>query len=510
MPERSVLRATLPGAARVAGRGAVRVAGLGAMRVAGLGAIRKAGLGAVAAASLFAGCARSPAPAAVAPSAGTIAPAGKSNAAPAPSAAAAIPPGLWRATLALPGGELPFGLEFGSEGGRATAWLINGSERTAVDAVDVQGRNVKLQMPGFANFIEARLEDRSLRGTLVMIKSGGKQQRITFTAQQGASWRFFDPNAAVPAPRPAVPGLARPKPVADVDVAGRWAVTFVDGGKPSPAVGEFEQRDRAVTGTFLTPTGDHRFLAGEVRGNELWLSKFDGGHAFLYRARQLPDGRLEGRFWSGSAHQEHFSARRDAAANLGNSENVTRLKSARAGFDFTFPDLDGRPVSLHDARFAGKVVIVALAGSWCPNCHDEAAYLVPLYRARHDEGLEVISLMFEQFGDAPQARAATQRFRAHYGIEYPTLIAGISSADDAASKLPQLNGVFAFPTTVFVDRAGKVRRIHTGFSGPATGAHYTRMTGEFESLVAQMLAEPAPGAAADARGASAEAVAAHP
>jgi thiol-disulfide isomerase/thioredoxin len=94
-------------------------------------------------------------------------------------------------------------------------------------------------------------------------------------------------------------------------------------------------------------------------------------------------------------------------------------------------------------------MIVALAGSWCPNCHDEAAFLEPLYRDYRGKGLEIVSLMFEHFGDFPRAAEATQRFRQHYGIEYTTLIAGISDKDEAARSCPCWTASMAFPTTDF-------------------------------------------------------------
>jgi hypothetical protein len=97
--------------------------------------------------------------------------------------------------------------------------------------------------------------------------------------------------------------------------------------------------------------------------------------------------------------------------------------------------------------------------------------------------------MFEHFGDFDRAAAATERFRQHYGIEYTTLIAGISDKDEAAKKLPMLDRVYAFPTTIFIDRRGQVRKIHTGYSGPATGEHYTQFVAEFKSTLAQLLAE---------------------
>jgi thiol-disulfide isomerase/thioredoxin len=158
-------------------------------------------------------------------------------------------------------------------------------------------------------------------------------------------------------------------------------------------------------------------------------------------------------------------------------------------FDFSFPDLGGHTVSSKDPQFQGKVMIVAIAGSWCPNCHDEAAFLAPLYRDYRGKGLEIVSLMFEHFGDFDRAAAATERFRQHYGIEYTTLIAGISDKDEASKKLPMLDRVYGFPTTIFIDRKGQVRKIHTGFSGPATGEHYTQFVNEVKAELDLLLAE---------------------
>ncbi|MEN9527390.1 MAG: hypothetical protein RLY56_1341 [Pseudomonadota bacterium] len=386
--------------------------------------------------------------------------------------------GLWRAVLQVPGGELPFGLEFATEEGRRHAVLINGDDRVRIDEIKIEGERITLRMPGYENRIEASFDAESLEGTLTMIKSGGKPQIIPLTAKHGQNWRFVSPTES-----PSVPAA---------DLTGRWALQFVDGKKTYPAVAELKQSDTIVTGTVLTPTGDHRFIAGELRGNELRLSKFDGGHVFLYHATVKEDGSLDGQFWSGTAHTETFSGKRDDSASLGDAANKTALVGDAEKLDFTFPDLGGSSISLNNSFFRGKVIVVALAGSWCPNCHDEAAFLADLHRRKRAQGFEVVSLMFEQFGDFPKAAEAVYRFRDRYKIEYTTLIAGISDKDDAASKLPQLNGVFAFPTTIFVDRSGKVRKIHTGFSGPATGVHYEKLVDEFEKTVDSLLAEPAP------------------
>jgi len=385
-----------------------------------------------------------------------------------------IEPGTYRAVLQLPGGELPFGLDLEREGSGWSGYLINGPERLKLSEVGVDGSHLEIKMPGYLNRLTADAHGNELQGEVVVSKPAGKDQHLPLHAQYKQTYRFFQQPAAHP-----------------VDVSGRWSVTFsADNGEKENAVGEFSQSNDVVTGTFLTDTGDHRYLAGQVRGNELYLSTFDGAHAFLYKAART-EGELEGDFWSGLALHKTWTAKRDANAALADAYTVTNMRPGGEQFDFSFPDLAGNTVTSKDARFHGKVLVIALAGSWCPNCHDEAAFLAPLYKEYRDKGLEVVSLQFEHFDDFGRAVAATERFRQQYGIEYSTLIAGISDKDEAAKKLPMLEKFYGFPTTVLIDRNGRVRKVHTGFSGPATGEHYTRFVADFRSNLNQLLAEAA-------------------
>ncbi len=392
----------------------------------------------------------------------------------APGAGPGVTPGSYRAVLQSPGGDLPFGLELAKEPAGWVGHLVNGQERLALHDVRIEGPKVEIIMPGYENRLTAAASGDRLQGELVLVKLGGKDQHIPFEAQLGRPYRFF-------------PGPAQ----AGADVSGRWSVTFTeDDGNTESAVGEFSQLRDRVRGTVLTDTGDHRFLCGQVRGDELFLSTFDGAHVFLYRAKIAPHGTLAGDFWSGNSYHARFVARRDAHAALRDANSLTRMRDGAATFDFAFPDLSGQVVTSKDPRFRNKVVIVALAGSWCPNCHDEAAFLAPIYRDYRARGLEIVSLMFEHSGDFDRAAAATERFRSHYGIEYTTLIAGVSDKDEAAKKLPMLDRVYAFPTMIFIDRKGRVRRIHTGYSGPATGEHFTRFAAEFKGTLDRLLEEP--------------------
>jgi thiol-disulfide isomerase/thioredoxin len=380
--------------------------------------------------------------------------------------------GAYRATLQLPGGEAPFGFEVAREGDAYVLYLANGSERTRVSNVQVQGDRLTAIFPGYENSLEAKTTRAGLEGAVTLIKAGGKEQVIPFKATLGETHRFY---------KDAVTDNA--------DVAGRWQVMLTDDeGKTTPAVAVLEQSHDHVMGTVLTPTGDHRYLDGQVRGDELQLSTFAGGLAYLYKLKVGAAGELEGDYWQGLASHERVRAERNDAATLEGAGPRTTLKDDATRLDFTFKDVEGKPVSLSDERFRNKVVLVTLGGTWCPNCHDETMFLAPFYREYRDKGFEIIALMFERHAEFEKAAKAVRSYRKDLGIEFTTLIAG--TADDEAGKaLPTLSGIYGYPTTILVDKRGEVRDIHTGFSGPATGDAYHAFVREFRAQVDALLAE---------------------
>jgi thiol-disulfide isomerase/thioredoxin len=381
--------------------------------------------------------------------------------------------GTYRATLALPGGEAPFGLEIAKENDRFVLYLVNDSEHTRVDNVQVAERELRAVFPGYENTLRARLYRDRLKGDVTLIKAGGKEQVIPFEARRNETYRFY-----------------KDVPSDNADFAGTWEVTLTSDGKATPAVAILQQQHGRITGTVMTPTGDHRFLEGQVRGDEAQLSTFAGGLAYLYKFKVSKSGELEGDVWQGLASHSTVRAQRNDSASLDGAGLSTELKDNTQRFDFTFRDVDGNEVSLHDEKFRGKVVVVTLGGSWCPNCHDEAMFLVPFYNEYQPKGVEIIALMFERHGEFERAAQAVRGYRKDLGIQFTTLIAGLSETDDATQALPTLTGVYGFPTTLIIDRKGVVRDTHVGFSGPATGRHYEEYVVEFKGLIDQLIAEP--------------------
>ncbi len=382
--------------------------------------------------------------------------------------------GRWRVALSVPGGELPFIMNVVQRNGLA-ATLINGEERVTTRDVGLLGDRVVIDFNVFNSAIDATLEQGGLVGTLSIVREGGRKQVVPLRATKGVESRFTDL------------GL---KPT--IDVSGRWEVVFRGkSGERTPAVGEFEQNGSLLLGTFLTSTGDYRYLAGDVQGSQIRLSCFDGYHAFLFRAELGDDGVMRGDFWSATHWHETWTAVRNKSAKLPDANALTFLKPGFDRLNFSFPDTTGNLVSFSDSRFDGKVVLVSVSGTWCPNCHDEAALLRRLHEDYHKRGLEIVTLMYEHVEDFEAAARQVGEFRRWHDLPYQLLIAGTSNKVEASKTLPMLNEVIAYPTTIFVDRARQIRKIHTGFSGPGTGEHYSNLVREYRQYVEFLLAEPA-------------------
>ncbi|MGB3618795.1 MAG: TlpA disulfide reductase family protein, partial [Catalinimonas sp.] len=296
--------------------------------------------------------------------------------------------------------------------------------------------------------------------------------RVPFAAQFGPDYRFAPTDATGPAG----------------EVGGRWAVRFQNEGTTTEAIGQFEQAGEQLTGSFLTPTGDYRFLAGRVAGDSLHLSAFDGNHLYVFAAQVRGDS-LRGVHHSGLTGYRTWTAHRDPDATLPDADQLTYLKEGYERVAFELPSVRGGTLSPDGDAYAGKVRIVQIFGTWCPNCMDETAFLAPWHRQNRDRGVEVIGVAFERKDDFDYAKKRIQRVVDRYDVGYDFAFAGNTSEETRAAVFPALNRVMSFPTTIFIDKAGRVRRVHTGFSGPATGAAYDDFVAEFDATVDELLAE---------------------
>ncbi|WP_207503624.1 peroxiredoxin family protein [Telluribacter humicola] len=385
--------------------------------------------------------------------------------------------GVWRATLTRDGQKLPFLLDIQANPDQKTytVYSLNGTERLQLDTAYVENDSLHIPMQLFDSDLVAKVEGDKLSGVWKRSRQGKVVATLPFKATFGDTYRFFKEENTT----------------SSRNVDGKWATLFrsQDGKDSTVAVGVFEQKGTTVQGTFLTPTGDYRYLAGSVKGDSLYLSCFDGSHVFLFKAAFQSDGSLKGSFWSGITGYETWTAHRDPKAELPDATKLTYLKPGYETISFTFPDTEGKKVSLSDPRFKNKVVILQIMGSWCPNCMDESNFLSPWYKKNRDRGVEIVGLAYERSDKLEESAPKLRRMIDRYDIEYPVLLAGLNDKALAAKSLPMLNHIMSFPTTIVIDKKGKVRQIHTGFNGPGTGHYYDEFVEDFNRLIDKLVSE---------------------
>jgi thiol-disulfide isomerase/thioredoxin len=431
--------------------------------------------------------------------------------APAQTAAPAAITGIWQGNATIRGGaQVPIAIRVSGSGADLKLALLNGPaahpDEVPASSVTFDGTHLVASYDYFARKLDATLApDGTLTGTYGSASAGGRGAPTPFTLTHVA--KETDPAGAPGAP----------------DIRGSWWIAT----KSAKGESAWEFRvDPPAPNTPVIKTviqridGDTGGLWGTWNGTSYVVGHFNAAGAALYSVTPQPDGTLliknlagapggaggrRGAADQASATPAASPAPAPASADLiarrpeeAKKENLpaptestqqTTVKDPTVPFTFSFPDLNGKVVANTDPQFRGKVVIVAIGGSWCPNCHDEAPLLVALYKKYHSKGLEIVNLDFEQ-GDPDTDTARLKAFIAHYGITYPVLVGG--TTDQLAEKIPQGVNLNCWPTSFFLGRDGRVKETHAGFAGPGNTAGHEQLVRETTALVEKLLAEPAP------------------
>ena len=377
--------------------------------------------------------------------------------------------GKWRCYLECPGGQIRFGISVVETNDRMRAFVTNGSEKIEIPKISVKQKyaDVSFVFDHYDSTLKFGLKNEKLVGTW----------RKTRGANKFVTMNFFGTRES----------LKEYMPTKDDSIDGRWQVKFEK--SEDPAVGIFSTRnDGTLAGTFLTTTGDYRFLDGQMRDGTMELSCFDGAHAFLFRAKLNDSGILLGDFWSSNTWHEKWVAKKDPNARLPDAFKQTVIADSHSIDEFQFPDLDGKPTSLLDRKFSAPARMIYVFGSWCPNCHDAAAYFKQL-KDKYGEDLSILGLAFEMTGNFDRDAKQVRKYLDRHGVDYPVLIAGLSDKKLATQSIPFLDRVRSYPTTIFLNRKNEIIAIHTGFTGPATGNAFDRLKSRFEEIIEKQIAK---------------------
>jgi thiol-disulfide isomerase/thioredoxin len=385
-------------------------------------------------------------------------------------ARAQSPAGLWDATVVVNGVDIPFRFEIAGSGPQVTGTFFNGDDRIPSTTGTFENGALTLAYDEYGTKLDATLKDGRLQGQYSRGTRGGP---LAFEAR-----RFT--------PVQAVDGTPQ--------IAGLWNVQVKSSKGELAWQLIVRQSGAEVSAAILRVDGDTGTLTGSYHDGTFVLSHFSGVRPLRVELTPAADGTMA-LVQNKDNPLTAIRAEQALAKGLPQPSDPSRFTSVKDPTEplrFSFPALDGRLVSNTDQKFQGKVVIVSIGGSWCPNCHDEAPFLVDLYKKYRSRGLEIVSLSFEEEAQLKNP-VRLRAFNKRYGIDYTVLLPG--EPRELAAKMPQGVNLNSFPTSFILGRDGRVRSAHAGFPGKASGAFHTEATAEITALVERLLAEPVPSTA---------------
>ena len=377
---------------------------------------------------------------------------------------------LWRVEISLNDRLiLPFFIEEEKINNEATLYSVkNGDEKIPLDFKALKNDSIQLSFKEMSSYLSIIYTDSN--HFLGYWTNERKGLRHPVSGSKGNYKRF---ESATDTP--------------SEEILKSYEVTFGSTKNNWPAVGLFNQIGDELTGTFLTETGDYRYLEGNVFGDQLYLSCFDGAHAFLFTAKIVGDS-LSGKFYSGASYQTDWTGISNADASIGDPNKLTYLTEN----SYDLSEIKFKALFLGNKKIKFKnnpLTVIQIMGSWCPNCLDETNYFKVLHQKYANNGLQIIALGFESQKTRRKQKKHLRRFKKKAGILYPVYLAGNASKKEASNIFSMLNGISSFPTTLFVNQKGDIIHIHTGFFGPGTGIYYERYKKETEGLIKKNLSK---------------------
>ena len=391
-----------------------------------------------------------------------------------------IKEGIWRGVFKVSEAQVPFNFEIkGKDAAHAVFTLLNGSRRDDFHVQRLGNDSIYVKMNTYDAALVAKINsDNTISGEYRSLVPGFKGNALPFTAEYGKTYRFIEPGKDV-------------APAADI--SGKWEISTYSKEAVPASIALLKQKGNKLTGVIMTVVGDTRELEGTVQGDEFSLSGFTGPSPFIVKGKINPDGTLTGEQGFGIYKNQRFDATKKAEVELPDPYKLTFLKEGYKKLDFSFPNINGKgDVSLSDSKYKGKVVIIEIIGTWCPNCTDQTVFLSPWFNKNRQRGVEAIALGFEQKDSLAYAQYTLGKLKEKYNINYDIAFGGLADKKLVSQKLPALNKFIAFPTTIIIDRKGEVREIYTGYTGTVTGKYHDDYEKKFNKLLDELIAEPVP------------------
>ncbi|HEX9005499.1 MAG TPA: TlpA disulfide reductase family protein [Blastocatellia bacterium] len=382
--------------------------------------------------------------------------------------------GRWDASVTINNVVVPFRLDIAGKGDKVTGTLYNGDQQQTTTSAKLENGSVTLNFEHYLTKIVAAVKDGKLEGKVL-----GRFERDKYIGDYPfQAKRYVAPAAADVAGAPSIGGL--------------WEIPYesAKGEKAWRLI--VKQKGAEVSASILRIDGDTGALTGTYRDGKFVVSHFDASRPLVLEIKANSDGSLSLRQEGAYAAKGALTAYRPEVARAkglpepASFTSHTTVRDPKEVFKFSFPDINGKLVSSTDERFKNNVIVAVVTGTWCPNCHDEAQYLVQLDKKYRDKGLAIVALDFEE-PEQQEELTRAKAFVKKYGVEYPYLLAGAPA--EMWEKVPQGVNLNTWPATFFIGRDGLVKKIHAGFAAPASGVYHQQLKEDFVATIERLLAE---------------------
>jgi len=379
---------------------------------------------------------------------------------------------MWNANLQLNEATiLPFNLEVHKSSKTIILTIHNAEEKINLSVPKQVNDSLQVDFPHFHSFIRFKIKNKDDISGYWYNLNKGNSYRIPFAAvfRKSNETCQTETNSSI--------------------MSGRWKTRFSPDSKNEEiAIGVFKSdaTDKTkLTGTFLTETGDYRFLEGKICKDEFYLSCFDGSHAFMFTG-QVVNQQINGSFFSGKHFSTNWIAEKNDKFELRNPDSITYVVKKEA-FGFKLKDLRGNDFVFPNEEYKNKATIIQIMGTWCPNCLDETKFLKEMYEKYHQHGLEIISVAYETPVTFEEQVQKINMLKTRLNLNHIFLVGGQANKSLASEQFSMLNSVVSFPTAIFINKNGEVEKVHTGFNGPGTGQVYLDYKVETEKFIQELL-----------------------
>ena len=383
-----------------------------------------------------------------------------------PSFAQSPDSGSWQGILRYEQEGVPFSFDVSETTGKIKVVLTNGKERIDITDLDISGDSIFMKMPIFDAQLRAKFTSKTMLGKWM---KGYKETTINFTAEAGKP-RFLLPDAK------------------SKKIQTKWSMTFKPGSSGEyAAIASFEQNGNSLTGTVVTGTGDFRYMEGAVFGDSIVLSSFDGAHGFMMTGKRT-NGVWNGEFHFDNNYAEKWVATPNKGAAMPDPFEVVDLTSSSNEPYFDLLGAGSGADAIDLDKYIGKVLIIQLFGTWCPNSLDQSRYLIDRYAEKHSD-VEVLAVSYELNYSKEYGLKRIDEYKKELQIPYDIVLGGRMNKRTAAMPFPFMDRIEAFPTLVILDKSGQVRKVHSYFQGPATGILYQEFDKKLSVLIEELIAE---------------------